>query len=277
MADREKTWVFLAVINPPAAKTNSKTCQGGDRAAATPGTAPPGPLSAAKPGSAAVIFSPHFKKMSCVCLQGPRGLCKSLERKGNTLPGSTEVKSPSWSRARAQAGAGEGAHRITGGASPEHRTVTESPTRSLAACPPTRHRSADGARIWVIQPKKVAGVFSCPFSADTPVLSPLCAPAPWWPRCQPSAGSAAHQRDSQPRAGQRHVPVGTQWAGGAAGRASPRHADMPRHACALYPRRQVHARGCSPGGGCTPKRHRTNTCSPHPGTQPRLPCPPRLA
>lgn len=37
MADSKKTWVFPAVINPLAAKTNSKTCQGGDRAAAAPG------------------------------------------------------------------------------------------------------------------------------------------------------------------------------------------------------------------------------------------------
>ena len=69
---------------------------------------------------------------------------------------------------------------------------------------------------------------------------------------------------------------------GAAGRASPRHADMPRHACALCPRRQVHARGCSPGGvrrNGTARVHthtHTHTHAPA-GMQPRLSCPPRLA
>lgn len=87
MADSEKTWVFPVVINPLAAKTNSKTCQGGDQAAATPGmglgTAPPGPPTpAAKPGSAMVIFLPSLKNELYV-FAGTRGALQvtRMERK----------------------------------------------------------------------------------------------------------------------------------------------------------------------------------------------------
>lgn len=120
MADSEKTWVFPVVISPPAAKTNSKTCQGGG-----PGCSHPGDGSGNSTSGSSLCsqtqpcygyFSPHLKKLAVhVCRDPGGGLCKLLEWRGSTLPGSTGVKYPSWSSARAQAGAGEGVSRITGG------------------------------------------------------------------------------------------------------------------------------------------------------------------
>lgn len=150
-------------------------------------------------------------------LQGPAGLCKSPEWKGNALPGSTGVKYPSWSSARAQAGAGEGVHCITGVGSLEIAVVMENMTWSHPlpippVMPPTRHHRA---RIWDIQSKKATGVFSslqqcCAMGRglrqDPGAFATPC-PTVLPPRCHPRLHLVAHPRDHQ--ALQPHAPCRT--------------------------------------------------------------------
>lgn len=111
-----------------------------------PGLAPPGPPSAAKPGSAVVIFLPELNPSLCR-FAGTRGLCKSLGWKGNPAPGSAGVKYPFLERRQSPARVGEGAPGTSTGGS-----GSDGDPELILGRPPHRHRGvgAHRAGIWVL-------------------------------------------------------------------------------------------------------------------------------
>lgn len=112
-------------------------------------------------------------------------------------------------------------------------------------CDPTSlHLSVSGLEQGSDAPRQLPKARSCPIGAVHP----------WWS----STSLQGAEQPGAPEQGWREVAGG----GGCRRACVPRHADMPRHACAPCPRRQVHAHGRSPGGcvKTAPCTH-THTCT----------------